>query len=403
LRSNKKILIVTEFFFPEEFKINDVALSWKEKGYEVDVLTLTPSYPFGKVFYGYKNKLFSKDIYKDINIYRVRTITGYKNSLIKKLLKYLNFMVLGSVVSVFIGRKYDYIFGFNTSSLTSMLPAVLIHKIYNKPLTLWAQDLWPESIYAYGFKKTKSLSMFLDIFIKFIYKNVTSIAISGKGFEFQLRPYVDKNLKFTYLPNWADDLDKNPKKIKLSGATLVHFTFAGNIGKVQNLENIISAFSILSKDLKSKAQLNIIGDGSNLENLKLIAKDDESIVFHGKKKREYMGQYYQASDFLIVSLVDKPIFSVTVPAKTQTYIAAKKPILAIIKGDTADIVSYNKLGICANPSKIISISEAFKACITMSQKERDSFVINNDYLLENIFNKNKIIDDLLNLLVGKKV
>ena len=116
-----------------------------------------------------------------------------------------------------------------------------------------------------------------------------------------------------------------------------------------------------------------------------------------------MGQYYQASDFLIVSLVDKPIFSVTVPAKTQTYIAAKKPILAIIKGDTADIVSYNKLGICANPSKIISISEAFKACITMSQKERDSFVINNDYLLENIFNKNKIIDDLLNLLVGKKV
>ena len=402
MQKHKKILIVTEFFFPEEFKVNDIALTWKEKGYKVDVLTLTPSYPLGEVFPGYKNRLFTKEIYKDIQVYRVRTITGYKSSLLKKIAKYFNFMILGSIVSIFIGRKYDYIFGFNASSLTSMLPAVIPSKIYKKSLTLWVQDLWPESVYAYGFKKNKLLSMSLNIFIKFIYKNVTSIAISGKGFESKLKPYVNSNLKFNYLPNWADDLEDKPKKISLSLESLIHFTFAGNIGKVQNLENIIHAFSLLSNSLQNKAQLNIIGDGSNLDSLKHIANRNLNIVFHGKKNRKDMAQYYDASDFLIVSLIDKPIFSVTVPAKTQTYIAAKKPILAVINGDTADIVTSNSLGICVNPSEINDISGAFKKCIEMTKDERESFVMNNNYLLETVFNKNIIIDDLLDILIGRK-
>jgi glycosyltransferase involved in cell wall biosynthesis len=402
LKSNKKILVVTECFFPEEFKINDIVLSWKERGYDVDVLTLIPTYPFGKVFNGYRNKLFSKDIYKGVNIYRVRAITGYKSSLIKKITKYINFMILGSFVSIFIGRRYDYVFGFNMSALTSMLPAVLAHKIYKKPLTLWAQDLWPDSIYAYGFKKTKFLSWLLDKFIKFIYKNVNSIAISGKGFELKLLPYVKDGLKFKYLPNWADDLDLSPKKIILSPEILVHFTFAGNIGKVQNLENIIEAFSLIPTSLSSKAQLNIIGEGSNLESLKFIAKKNSSVIFHGAKKREKMASYYEASDFLIVSLIDEPVFSAIVPAKTQTYIAAKKPILAFINGDTADIVKYNNLGKCANPSNISEICDVFKACILMDEIERNSFTMNNDNLLETVFNKDHIIEELLKLLIGRK-
>lgn len=401
MQNHKKILIVTEFFFPEEFKVNDLAFKWREKGYYVDVITLVPSYPLGEIFPGFKNRLFTREIYKGVKIYRLKTITGYKNSLFKKIAKYINFMILGGIVSIFIGRKYDYIFGFNASSLTSMMPAVIPNKIYSKPLTLWVQDLWPDSVYAYGFNKSKILSISLNLFIKFIYKNVSSIAISGKGFESKLKPYVNNNLKFNYLPNWADDLEEHPKKISFSERTLIHFTFAGNIGKVQNLENIIHAFSLLPKNLQNKAQLNIIGDGSNLENLRNLANRNLNIVFHGKKPREDMAKYYQASDFLIVSLIDKPIFSVTVPAKTQTYIAAKKPILAIINGETANIVTSNSLGIYANPSEINDILSAFKKCIEMTKVERDSFILNNKYLLENVFNKNKIIDDLLDLLIGK--
>jgi len=179
----KKILIVTECFYPEEFKINDIAISWVDMGYHVDVLTLFPTYPIGKVYDGYSNRLFYRDSYNGINIFRLYAITGYKTSIIKKIMKYMNFMILGTMFSVINGYKYNYVFGFNLGSLTDMFPAVVIRKLYNKPVLLWVQDVWPDSVYAYGFKKTKVLSYVLDKFVSFIYNNVTSIAISGRGFE----------------------------------------------------------------------------------------------------------------------------------------------------------------------------------------------------------------------------
>jgi len=351
---NKKILIVTECFYPEEFKINDVALSWKDKGYDVDVLTLVPTYPLGKVFPGYKNGFFRKDEYQGINIFRIHAVTGYRDSAIKKVLKYINFAIFGSITAIFIGRRYDYVFGFNLGSLTDMLPAVVIRKLYKKPTMFWVQDVWPDSVYAYGFKKTKILSTLLDTFVKFMHHNITAIAISSKGFESKLEPYIKKGLRFGYAPNWADDLDMDMDMdpIILSTTQKVHFTFAGNIGKVQNLENIINAFCLLASAYQEKSQLNIIGDGSNLINLKKLSNNNLSIIFHGKQMREDMAKFYKASDFLIVSLIDEPIFSVTIPAKTQTYIAARKPILAIINGDVADIVNDNNLGISVDPSNV---------------------------------------------------
>ncbi|MBT5399681.1 glycosyltransferase family 4 protein [bacterium] len=397
---SKKILIVTECFYPEEFKINDVALSWKDKGHDVDVLTLAPTYPLGKVFSGYKNSFFRKCEYKGINIFRLHAVTGYKDSAIKKILKYINFMIFGSIAAIFIGRRYDYVFGFNLGPLTDMLPAVVIRKLYKKPTMLWVQDVWPDSVYAYGFKKIKVLSAFLDVFVKFMYHNITAIAISSKGFESKLKPYIKKGLRFSYAPNWADDLDIDIAPIVLSKTQKVHFTFAGNIGKVQNLENIINAFCLLPNEYQKKAQLNIIGDGSNLVNLKKLSNNNPRIVFHGKQVREDMAKFYKASDFLIVSLIDESIFSVTVPAKIQSYIAAKKPILAIINGDTADIVKDNHLGLHVDPSNISLISKVFEKCIDMSKSKKNSFTVNNDKLSQTTFSKELIINDLTKILIG---
>jgi len=397
---NNKILIVTECFYPEEFKINDIALSWNDKGYEVDVLTLAPTYPLGEIFSGYKNHFFRKDKYLGINIYRLRAVTGYKKSFIKKILKYINFMFFGSVAAIFLGRKYDYIFGFNLGSLTDMLPVVLIRKLYDKPTMYWVQDVWPDSVYAYGIKKTRLLSTFLDAFVKFMHKDISAIAISSKGFEKKLKPYVKKDLKFIYAPNWADDLNMSIDPIILSKNQKVHFTFAGNIGKVQNLENIINAFCLLPDVYQKKSQLNIIGDGSNLGFLRALSNNNPNIIFHGKQIREDMAKFYKASDFLIVSLIDEPIFSVTVPAKTQTYIAARKPILAIIKGDVADIVNDNNIGMSADPSNVSLIKDTFIRCIEMSENEKSEFIINNSELLETTFNKDTIINRITTQLIS---
>ncbi len=396
---NKKILIVTECFYPEEFKINDLALFWKKQGYDVDILTLVPTYPFGKVYKGYKNKIINKEVFQGINIFRLRAVTGYQDSLLKKFLKYINFMVLGSIKAILIGKNYDYIFGFNMSSLTGMVPAVIIRKLYKKPLMLWVQDIWPDSVYAFGFKRTKILSFFLDNLVTFVYQNVSAIAISGKGFETKLKKYVKKDLQFNYLPNWADDLNMDIKAYNFSEDERVQFTFAGNIGKVQNLEKIIMAFCTVKQTI-NKAQLNIIGDGSNLNNLKKIACSNQNVVFHGKKRRENMSMFYKGSDFLIVSLTDEPIFALTVPAKTQTYIAAKKPIIAVIRGDTADIIRENNLGICANPSNISSIRKVFETCINMTKDEQIKFTKNSDEVLKKHFNKDSTISKITNILIN---
>lgn len=399
--SKKKILIVTEYFYPEEFKINDVAIEWKNKGYEVDVLTMVPTYPASKVFDGYKNKWYQKDIWNGINIYRVRAVTGYKTSLFKKLLKYFAFMILGSFISLRIGRRYNLIFGFNVGALTGMVPAILLNKLYNKNVTLWIQDIWPDSVYAFGFKKSKLLEFILNKFVRFVYKHTTSFAISGKGFASRVLPYIQDNQNIVYCPNWPDDIDMNISSFKFSEEKRVQFTFAGNVGKVQNLENIIKVFSSLPKTYQVKSQLNIIGDGSSLEMMKKISKN-MNIIFHGRKPRKEMSKYYKGSDFLIFSLVDKSIFSLTVPAKVQTYIASKKPILAIINGDASKLIKDNNLGYVSSPDDLDNIKNIFIKAINASEEEKKIFMTSCEFLIENTFNKKIIIDDLLNLMESKK-
>jgi glycosyltransferase involved in cell wall biosynthesis len=285
-------------------------------------------------------------------------------------------------------------------ALTSMIPAVVARRLYKKPLMFWSQDLWPDSVYAYGFKKSKALSYALDLIVKYIYRSANSIAITGKGFESRLSEYIFDKTIISYMPNWADDLDMSVEPIILSNEDLIQFTFAGNIGKVQNLENIIKAFCSLPEEMQVRAQFNIIGDGSNLNKLKLLFKKNKNIIFHGKKNREVIAKYYKASDFLVVSLIDKPIFSITVPAKTQTYIAAKKPILGFINGDTADLIRHNNLGLCAGPSNISDIAEIYSTCIKMTPTERETFTVKNDFLLQEIFNKERTINSLLKSLIS---
>jgi glycosyltransferase involved in cell wall biosynthesis len=398
LTKKKKILIVSECFYPEEFKINDVAFEWAKQGNIVDVLTLIPTYPKGIVFLGYKNKLCLKEEINGVNVIRLRSVVGYRGSKIKKILKYLNFTILGSVYAILNGKKYDHVFGFNLGALTDMLPAVLIKKIYKKPLTFWVQDLWPDSVYAYGFKKTKFLSLMLNSFVKFVFNNVDNFAISSNGFKSNLSKYLKNEKEISYFPNWADDLNSELSPINLSLESKINFTFAGNVGKVQNLENIMHAFSLLPKSYLDKSQLNIIGDGSNLAHLKLIANKHASIVFFGVVKRDLMAKYYKSSDFLIISLINEPIFSLTVPAKLQTYISAKKPILGIINGESSEIIKKNNLGLCAPPDDIESIVALFKECVDMSEQNRKEFIKNNNYLLNEVFNKKVIIAGLSDIV-----
>ena len=126
-------------------------------------------------------------------------------------------MFFGSLLSLKIGKKYDYVFGFDIAALTGMVPAILLNKFYGRPVTLWVQDVWPDSVYAYGYKKTKLLESSLDAFVRFVYRYTSHFAITGKGFEDRILPYIDNGQTIEYLPNWADELNTDLKAFRFSG------------------------------------------------------------------------------------------------------------------------------------------------------------------------------------------
>nr|MDA3824087.1 glycosyltransferase family 4 protein [Bacteroidales bacterium] len=264
MKKNNSVLIITERFYPEEFGINDLAQAWQAKGYEVAVLTQAPSYPFDKVYDGYENKVFKKENWQGIKIYRVFSLMGYKKSVLLKILNYFCFAFFASLVSAFIGRKYKRIFVYQIGPLTQAIPAVLIKKIFGSKFYIWTLDIWPDTVYAYGFKKKALSKNLLDSFVKIIYKTCDTVFVSCKGFKQKIQKYVP-DARIIFSPQWApDDLNFDQVTPHESLKQGFNFTFAGNIGKVQNLENVIRGFAPLAKS-NDRINLNIIGDGSNLE------------------------------------------------------------------------------------------------------------------------------------------
>jgi len=395
MKKNNSVLIITERFYPEEFGINDLAKAWQAKGYEVAILTQAPSYPFDKVYEGYKNKLFQTEKWQGIKIYRVFSLRGYKKGVVLKVLNYLCFAFFASLASLFIGRRYEGIFVYHTGPLTQAIPAVLIKKNFGNKFYIWTLDIWPDTVYAYGFKKRALSKKLLDSFVKIVYKNCETVFVSCKGFKQKIQKYVP-DARIIFSPQWApDDLNFDRVTPHDSLKRGFNFTFAGNIGKVQNLENVIRGFALAAKS-NGQINLNIIGDGSNLENLKNIVKEENigNVFFWGRKPLKEMPRWFEGSDVLIISLIDQPIFSLTVPAKFQAYLASGKPIFCVMKGEVADLTINNKIGFVAQPDNIDDIKAGFEKFLSAPKQELQAFGSNMKSLLGNEFDRNKIIGQM---------
>jgi len=390
--SQKKALIIGEAFYPEDFIINDLVKEWQLKGYELEILTRTPSYPYGKVFEGYKNKIYQQTDFNGIKIHRFPIIQGYNNHLHIKILNYLSFVFWGSLIALLIGRKFDKIFVYQTGPLTLAIPAILIKKLYNASVTIWTTDLWPDTVYAYGFKKTRLLSWFLEGLVKHIFKNCSNIIVSCKGFIPILQQYIDDK-PFYWIPNWSLVRYIPKGSIQLPGK--YNFTFAGNIGKVQNLENVVKGFELFVADHKN-CFLNIIGDGSNLVALKelVIQRKIANINFIGSKSSSEMSDYFQASDVLIISLIESPIFGLTIPSKFQAYLGTSKPILGIIIGEVKSLIEENGIGFTAIPNDHKDIALSFEKFMKLSPDEIEKISINSKKLSESSFSRQMLIDQL---------
>lgn len=391
----KRILVVTETFFPETFLINDLVRQWQKDGYAVDILTQWPSYPEGKIYPEYKNKYYVKEPWGTSTIHRFKLVEGYKESKIRKILNYWTFVRVGTKIAKKIGGDYDHILVHQTGPLTLALPAVAIRKKYGTPITIWTFDIWPDAVYAYGFPRIKPINWFLTRIINKVYGSCDNIMVSSKKFAETIGKYVPDK-KIEYAPNWLIPEESVRSELRLDPCKF-NFTFAGNISISQNLKNVVKGFA------KAKIEgtvLNIVGDGSGSAALKeFIEKNNiDNVILRGRFPYNQVLDILNQSDALVLSLIADEGIEKTEPFKLQSYLTAGKPILGIIRGSGREIISEEDLGICADPEDINDIAMKFGDAVEFSRENALKIKNNSARLLKTRFNKETIINQINNIV-----
>ncbi len=389
-----KILILAERFHPEEFLINDLASEWKRAGHVVEVLTQVPSYPHDRIYDGYRNKWFQTTTeLNGIPVHRVRTVLGYNSRMWRKILNYISFAFLTGWFALFRGWKYERVFTFHSGPLTMAYAGVIFKLFWCKKCMVWTQDVWPDAVYNYGIKPTRFMRSLLGTIVRAVYWGYEVITVSCPGFAEILKPYTAKKVRF--LPQWTVQKDASPEKNK--GEPVV-FTFAGNIGSVQNLENVVRIFGELRDE---RMLLKLVGSGIYLERLqKTVAEHGyKNIIFTGRLPQSEMPEQFNASDVLVISL--KSDFNLTIPAKFQEYIASGRPILGLVRGEVSELIKKHELGISADPNDDGDIAAAFLAMTEAGSTDFIRWRNNGLKLSAAEFDRNRIINEMTNLLVSK--
>lgn len=399
MKNKKKILVLTERFYPEEFLINDLVKNWSED-FQITVLTQFPTYPFGKIYKGYKNSFYRRELGQKITIKRIFTVTGYRNNIFLKITGFFIFLFLTTSYVLLRGWRYDKVFVYHVGSLTVAIPAVILKKVYKRKFLIWTQDIWPDTIGPNGFNGIKGnvILKIVEFVVKFVFRNADKIATTSELFIPTLLKYAP-NQNIVFCPNWSTISYEGDSSDKVHLSNRINFTFAGNINKWRNLSLIIECFEIFN-NTKPIAQLNIIGDGSGLNEIKTLVnlRQINNIKFYGRIDSKKMKEYYNGSDILIISLANNECYNKYLPAKFSTYLSTGKPIYAILNGAVPIIMKTNFLGHSVKPNAPAEIIKGFDMLCALSEADKINISRNAREMLAKCFDKNTIILRLTKLL-----
>jgi len=397
-----KILIVTQYFWPEEFRINDLAFNLLARGHEVTVLTGNPNYPKGKFYKGYGFK-FKVETYNGVKIYRVPIISRGNGSGFRLALNYLSFAINGSIFAIFMRKKYKVSLVFGISPITAVYPA-LVHKfLFRSKVNLWVQDLWPESVSAAGKMNSSFAEICLNKMVKQIYKSCDKILVQSEAF---IPSVTDKGVsinKLRYVPNWAEDLfNSHSDIISLKYQKIIpngfKVMFAGNIGEAQDFNSIIKAAE-LTKDILDIKWI-VIGDGRKrnwLESEIVRLKLQETVFLIGRYPVEEMPGFFVHADIMLLSLKDENIFSLTIPSKIQSYLAFGKPIAGMLNGIGAEVMKKADCGYIANAGDFKMLADNIVKAYNQDSRILIQKGLNGNDYYNKYFSKKVIIDNLINI------
>lgn len=370
-----RVLIVSHYFWPENFKINSICQELVKKGYEISVLTGKPNYPVGSFKKGYTFFNKNYEIWNKIKIYRAPVFTRGNGSSINLFMNWISFGFFGTLRSFFIREKFDKIFVYQPSPFTVAIPALFLKYRYNAKIYFWVQDIWPETLTAAGGIKSKIILNLVSFFVKKTYTRCEKILVQSKSFVEKIREMgIDKN-KIIYFPNSTEIFyepivkDITIDKDLPNGFRLM---FAGNIGEAQSFDTLINAASKV-KNKGYNLFWIILGDGRKKEYAMQKCKElglTNEFIFLGSYPSEMMPKYFSCADALIVSLKDEPIFSMTIPNKIQSYLACGKPIIASLSGEGASCIVESKSGFVSTAEDSEMLSENVIKFLNLNSKKK---------------------------------
>lgn len=409
-----KILIISLYYFPEPVsKPHDLASVLTKFGNEVKVLTGYPNYPYGKLYPGYKNHVSYQEALDGIQVIRIKHFIDHSKSALRRILSYFSFtinsIVIGNI-NFFKLRKPDLIWTYQIG-----LPGFILSKMWKVPHIHEVQDLWPDWGRTAKIGLMNFLYKILETQEKIIYNHASCIVTITRRFEQILANRVKDPKKIIVIPNWANEnfLDEfSTTSMEISNNIFTNFfniLYVGNIGTAQGLIFLVGAASLLKE--YSDIRITIIGDGVERVSMENNANQEGlmNIRFLGSLPQDEASKYMKVADVLFIHLKDDPVYDITIPSKTYGYLAAKRPILAAVRGELANLINENKVGLVCPPEDSQAIADAIIKLKNLPREELDKMGLSGYKLVTNNFTREilgkkyvDLFEEILEKRKGKK-
>jgi glycosyltransferase involved in cell wall biosynthesis len=400
-----RILIVSQYFWPEGFRINEIVRTLVEKGVEVDILTAKPNYPEGAFFEGYRGWGTQVGIWSGATVFRVPLFPRGARSAWRLALNYLSFVASGLFFGPWLLRKrqYDVVFAYGLSPILLAIPGIFLARLKRRKLVLWVQDLWPDSLSATGYIRHPRLLRWVERLVRWIYGHSDLILVQSRAFIAAVSALAPGKT-IAYDPNSVDAAfgeSPDPRVILPTVPALeIGFpvVFAGNVGAAQAVDVIVEAAELLKSH--SEISFVVFGKGSRWDWMRdqVAVRGLTNLHLPGRFPVETMPGLMQKAGVLLVTLTNEPIFALTVPNKVQAYMAAGRPILAGLNGEGARIVEEAQAGISVPAEDAQALADAVLKLHGMSSEQRAVMGGNGRNYFKAHFEHDKLVEELMTLL-----
>ncbi len=395
-----RVLIISQYFWPESFRINDLAVGLRDRGHEVMVLTGLPNYPGGQIYpgYGFSSR---EDDYQGVAVRRVPILARGNARGWRLLANYVSFALMASLLGpVRCDQRADVILVFEPSPITVALPALVMKCLYRVPILFWVQDLWPETLVATQAVRSPWILRQVDRFVRHVYRRCDRVLVQSTAFTTYVEAQGVPRDRIHYFPNCSESIFRPlPRdQAREESAELppgFRILFAGNIGVSQSFDTILDAAELTRHE--PKIQWVVLGDGRERVRIEAEVRRRRlgaTVHLPGSRPVETMPRYYAAADALLVSLKREPIFALTIPSKVQSYLACGKPILASLDGEGARIVAESGAGIVAPAEDSAALARAALELFSRSEVQLAQMGAHGREYFERHFDRDRLLGRL---------